>query len=302
MMKKFAVISLLAVSMAACVGPREEVPVASVGKILTPSGFEEGLIQPSSIRLDFCWAWQACDKLVVLETPDRPKLENLQLFMPKDNLNLVFEVRFNALVDPANVEHVFKSVTSEQIHSRLKYIPFDMVYDTYGKPTIRGVVRNVMSKYTISEVMANREAISIEVANAVEKRLQENKSPLKIVRFELANIQPPEIIVKAQEAAAEREIEVQKAEADAKIELTKAERELEVAKKQRLVKRERALALKEENEIAAKVVSPAWLKMRELEVLEKIANSGNSLIIAPGIAAQLGDAAVLSKVLSKELK
>lgn len=298
---KLSLIILAAVLAVGCVGPRKDVPVAHYGKIKTPNGFAKGLINPKTFRLDFCWAWQACDELVTIEASDAVIKETMQLFMPEDDLNLQFDVRFNATLEKSNLEHVFTKVPSVYVSDRHSNIPLNVVYQKYGQPTIRGVVRNVMSNYSIDHIMSNRENISVELAQAVEERLTNNGSPLTITRFELANVQPPAIIIAAQEAAAQREIEIRKAEADAKIELTKAERALEVAKKERLVQKERALALKEQNKIAAEAISPQWLAMRRLEVLEKIAESGNALILQPDIVGDLSTSAVEGRIIGDQI-
>ena len=41
-----------------------------------------------------------CDSLILLEMADRSKTETFKLFMPKDQLNMKFDVRMTVAVNP----------------------------------------------------------------------------------------------------------------------------------------------------------------------------------------------------------
>jgi len=158
--------------------------------------------------------------------------------------------------------------------------------------------------------LSNRETIGANIHAAVVAKLEETNTPIRVSRFELADVQPPAVIVKAQEAAAERDIAVQKAEADARVAIVEAERALEIAKKDRLVEREKAEAIAEQNRIAAEAITPQLLEYRRLEVQERVmtalANSKNEgLIVVPLDSNSINsttNAAVFGKVAGKEIK
>lgn len=295
--------------MTACMGAQVEVPPAHVGKILTKNGFAPETIPPSKFRLPYCW-WY-CDKLVLLEASDTSFREELTVFMPEDKLNLAVEIRgtYTIPTDPKTVDTLFSRVPSEPTNnSNINIIGAHKVYQTYGQQALRGVVRSDIVNSTISQVLAQREAIGTNIHAAVSEKMQVTKTPLLVSRFELADVQPPKVIVEAQQAAKEREIDIQRAEADAQVELVKAERELEIAKKDRLVEREKAEAIAEQNRIAAESITPEVLAYKRLETAERIytalANSNNSVIVPADSSSfhSITDDAVLAKLLGREVR
>lgn len=295
------------VGLTAC-GARVEVPPAHVGKVLTKNGYAPETIPPSKFRLPFCMV--QCDKLVVLEASDSMMREPLDLFMPKDKLKLEVEVRgtFTVPTDTNTVNALFDRVPSQKTDDGdINLIPAKLIYDTYGQQAVRGVVRNELVKYTIEDILANRDAIGQNIHAAITKRLKDTNTPVQISRFELAKVDPPQVIVAAQEAAKKREIDIQRAEADAEVAMVEAERALEVAKKNRLVEREKAEAIAEQNEIAASSITEKLLAYRKLEVAENIYSAlaeSDNVIIVPADSSgfsNINDEAVLAKMLGKEL-
>lgn len=305
-MKKIFVL-MLSVFLVGC-GSRVEIPPAHVGKILTQNGYAPETLPPSRFRLPACWAY--CDKLILLQASDTPFKETLTIFMPDDKLNLTVEVRGTLTIptDKRTVESLYSRLSAEEQTESISMISSSMVYQTYGQQALRGVVRGEIVKYTIAEILSQRESIGGNIHAALTDKLSETNTPLVVSRFELAGVQPPAVIVNAQEAAKEREIDIQKAEADAQVELVKAERELEIAKKNRLVEREKAEAIAEQNQIAADSITPQLLAYRRLEVAERVfsdlAKSDNVIIIPADSSgfSDFNDDAVLAKMLGRELK
>jgi len=266
-----------------------EVPTAHVAKFVTSSGLQEGLEQTGKYRIaGWCLS---CESMVLVETADVPIVKDMMIFMPKDKLNLGVELRGTFTVDPAkaNVERVFGKVSAGKIpegmniegggSGLLSRVSTQKVYDTYGPQVVEEASRSVITKYTIAEVMTNRESISQEIQAAVNRGLK--GTPLKALRFGLANIQPPSIIVKAQEEATQREIALQKAEAQKKIDIKKAEARLEVAQKQQaadLVEAETQVLV---NIKLAESVSDAFVTQRVLKFLQTVAENDNKTLVLP---------------------
>ncbi len=308
-MKVKAVVILLAAMILAGCGARVEVPPAHVGKILTKNGYAPETISPSKFRLPPCLAY--CDKLVVLQASDVGLAETMTVFMPEDKLNLKVEIRGTYSI-PSTAQHVdaiFDRVVSVKTDDGdTNYISADIVYQTYGQQAVRGIVRSEITKYTIADVLSQREVIGQNIHAAIAEKLGGTNTPIMVSRFELADVQPPKVIVDAQESAKRREIDIQKAEADAQVQLVEAERALEVAKMERLVARENAEAIAEQNKIAARSVTPELLAYRRLETAERIYTSlaaSENVLIVPADAASFSnitDDAVLAKLLGKEIR
>lgn len=303
---KAVFMGLAAVFLVGC-GELVEVEPASVGKVLTKAGYLPETVPPSRFRLPACFAY--CDKMVTLEVSDSSLKEVMPVFMPKDKLNLTVEIRgtYSIPNDDRTIDSIYDRIKPARVEGNL-VIPSSKIYDVYGRQAVRGIVRSEVTKYTIQEILANRESIGLKIHEQISKKLAASKTPMHISRFELADLQPPKIIVEAQEAAKEREIGIQKAEAEAQIRIVEAERELEIAKADRLVEREKAEAIAEQNRIAAASITPKVLAYKKLETMErvysKLAESDNVVIVpldSSGVNSATDDA-VLAKLLGKEIR
>ena len=273
-------------------GQRVEVPPAHIGKILTKNGYAPESIPPSRFRLDACF-WY-CDRLVLIEASDTGVKETFKLFMPREQLNMSFDVRFTLAVrnDAQALDSIFDRVTSKR-----GVITISRIYDIYGQPIMREIVRTAMAKYTINEVASSRERINTELREVVTNALA--GTPLSIKRFSLADVQFPEVITKQKEIAAQRRVEIEEQEAKKQIALVQLQTELEKAKLNRKVRREKAEAAREENAIYAESVSDKYLQYRRLEVLEKMAINPNTVFV-PFDA--LGTVGMQQRIFTKEVR
>lgn len=260
-------------------GEKVEVPPAHIGKVLTKDGYKKDNVKPSRFRLDVCFAY--CDSLILLEMADKGKTENFKLFMPKDQLNMQFDVRMTVSANPNKVDEIFDKIAPSEGR-----ISFNNLYNTYARPIIRDEVRQVMAEYSINEVASNREVISGELFEKIEEAL--GSTPIAVKRFGLADVQFPDVITKAKEAAAERREQIERERAQFEIQKVQLERELEQAKMTRAIEKEKALATKEVNDILAKSVTDKFLSYRSLEVLEKMAGSKNKVFIPVEALGSIG--------------
>lgn len=270
-----------AFSLTAC-GETVEVPTAHVGKISTANGLKEGIITPSKLRLsNLC---MTCDDLIIAETSDYQVKESMVLFMPKDQLNLTIEVRGTLATseEQGDLEQIFARVSAQPLSARVDVIPSMKVYETYAQQIIREKVRSVVSEYTIAELMANRDSISIEIRDTVVSAL--DGRPVKVLNFGLADLQPPEIIVTAEEKRKQREIAIREAEADKEIRLKQAQADLEVAELQQSVELKEAETQVMVEKKLKEGFSQAYVAQRGLRILESIANSDNKVILLPSDA------------------
>lgn len=262
-------------------GTSVEIPPAHVGKLSTKNGLQQGVIPPSAIRLsNLCFI---CDKLILAEASDYPMSESLLIYMPKDQLNLKVDLRGIVTISSGedNINQIFDRVTAKPTHSkRVKIIPLSSVYAIYAQPIIREVVRSALTQYSIAQVMENRSQVSQELTKIIREKLA--ITPISIKQLGLADVQPPEVIVKAREAAKEREIAIQRAEADKQVKLKEAEAALEVAKKQQQVDLKEAETQVLVNKKLAEGVNQAFVTQRWLKVMEQFSrNMEGKVIILP---------------------
>ena len=280
-----------AVALSGC-GELAEVPPAHTGKILTKNGFKPDNIPPSKFRLDLCWAY--CDKLILTELSDTGMKESFVLFMPQDQLNMSFDIRFTMSIrnDARSIDSIYSRVPAETSKEALDGLDAGgligslRVYETYGQPALREVVRTVVAKYKINEVASSREAINAEVYEKVAEALE--GTPVSVKRLAFADIQFPDVIVNAKIKAAERRANIQQAEADKQVMLVNMQTKLEEAKADRAVRREVALAAKEENAIFAESVTDEYLKYKHLEVMAALAENPNTVFVPYAALDNLG--------------
>ena len=277
----FAAVAMVG-ALAAC-GERVTVPPAHIGKVLTKNGYHPDNYEPSKFRLPWCWFY--CDALMLAELTDTGMKESFRLFMPKDQLNMKFDIRFTMSIrdDEQAIDSLFNRVKPVTDGATLDeydahgLIRSQDVYVTYGQPVLREVIRTIVSKYTINEVASSRPAINAEIYGAVSEALK--GTPVSVKRLAFADLQFPDVITKAKEIAAERRAAIKQAEAEKQIMLVNTQTALEKAKAERAVRRERALAAKEENAIYAESVTDKYLQYRTLEVLEKLADNPNTVFV-----------------------
>lgn len=153
------------------------------------------------------------------------------------------------------------------------------MYETYGQQIIRTKARAVLSQHTIEYVLSNLDAVSNELYDACKKEL--DKTPLTVHRLGLADVRPPDIILRAQETAKEREVAIKQAEAEKQIKLANAEAAREVALKQQevdLIEAETQVLVEKK---LAESVSEAFVTQRSLKALDKLASSENTIVFLP---------------------
>ena len=268
------VVSMLAVSLAAC-GSKVEVPAAHVAKIMTKDGYKADTIGTSKFRLDLCWAY--CDKLVLLDASDQAVSEKMELFMPEDKLNMTFDLRLTMIINPNKYEELFARIPPVD-QDGVDVISWNKAYVTYAQQIVRAEAREFLSDFTIAEIASSRETINAQLSQRLTKSINE-KTPFQVRYVGLADIQYPKIIVEAQENAAERREKVQQEEAQLQISKVQLERQLQEQQLQRKVDVEKAMAEAEVARIQSQSLTSAYIRYRELQILEKLAESDNKVFV-----------------------
>lgn len=287
-MKKYIVSSLIA-SMAllltAC-GPLVEIPSGHVAKIMTKNGLQEGIIKPSKLRLDAALPGTKPNSIIIAQAADMAVLEQIEVFMPTDQLELTFDVRGLVKVsgDNANADKLFSGLVPQKVSNREYSITMDQIYRTYAQNIIREVSRTVVTQegYTIDYILANRAKVGVELRDAVIKALAH--TPITVIDFGFAKVNPPEVVIIAQEEKKKREIELLRIEAEKQIAVQKANSELEVEKIQQNVELVQAETQVLVDKKLAEGVSDAFVMQRALKVWYNISTNNNKVLIMPSEA------------------
>jgi hypothetical protein len=268
---KVILMMVLASMLVAC-GQKVEVPPAAIGKVMGKDGYREGVISTSKFRLDACLAY--CDRLVVLSVADFSVSEPMELFMPQDRLTMAFDLRLTMTPKPDDYDSLFNRIAPTEDGQ----ISLTEAYRTYAQQIIRTEAREILSQYTINQIASSREAINAELTGALTKTIQE-RTPFQVRFIGIADITYPQIIITAQEAAAERRERIQQEEAQLEISKVELERQLQEERLKRAIEMEKAQAQAEVNRVLADSVTEAYVTYRQLEALQAISTSQNTKFV-----------------------
>ena len=260
-----AAIALAATLMVGC-GERVEVPPGFVGKVMTKDGYQEGLIPTSKLRLAPCVSY--CDRMVVMDNTDKSYVEPMEIFIPADKLNIKVDLRATLAVDPQRAEPLFNKLPQQPQNDQFSVISGESIYNTYGKQVLQAEVRSYLTKYSISEIASNGEKINSDIQVLLSKVMGE-RTPFNVRYAGLTNIKYPSIITEAQENSAKRREMIAQEEASLSVSKVKLDRELQEAKMQRAIEKEKAETEAQAQRVLAEAVDPRSLRIKELEI-EKI--------------------------------
>jgi hypothetical protein len=285
--KVLAVVAM-AIGLAAC-GKQVEVPSAAVAKVMTAEGYKPGVVATSKFRLPVCLPGAACTEIVLLNVSDNAMSEKMQLFMPKDKLNMVFDLQATLSLKEDSYDDMFARISPVEVNGD-RWIPTKKIYDTYAQQIIRSEAREFLSQYTINDIASNLETVNQELSRRLSESINK-RTPFSVRYIGLANLQYPQIIVEAQENAAKRTEMIRQEEAQLELSKTSLQRQLQEQRMQRQIDVEKAEADAQVARIQADAITPKYLSYRGLDVLEKMANSQNKVFVPTSmldsIAAQI---------------
>lgn len=263
-----------AVLLSGC-GEKVEIPSANVGKILTKDGYKPDTIPASKFRLEQC-IWY-CDEIVLLNVADQSVTESMKLFMPKDKLNMDFKLQTTLSVKETSYDDLFSRISPEK-ENGVRYIPLDKVYRVYAEQIIRAEAREFLSQYTINEIASNLEAVNAQLSQKLTESINK-RTPFSVRYVGLSDLQYPPIIVEAQENAAKRTEQIRQEEAQLELSKVQLERELQEQRIRRSIDVERAQAEAQVNKILGESITERYIKYRELQALDNLANSQNKVFV-----------------------
>lgn len=266
-MIKFSALALVATLMVGC-GERVEVPPGFVGKVMTKDGYQEGLIPTSKLRLAPCMNY--CDRMVIMDNTDKSYVEPMEIFIPADKLNIKVDLRATLAVDPMRADPLFNKLPQVTQGDQLSVISGESIYNTYGKQVLQAEVRSYLTKYSISEIASNGEKINADIQLLLAKVMGE-RTPFTVRYAGLTNIKYPDIITQAQENSAKRREMIAQEEAQLEVSKVQLSRELQEAKMQRAIDKEKAETEAQAQLVLAAAVDPRSLRIKELEIQKIIA-------------------------------
>ena len=252
------------------------VPPAAKGKILSSSGYSADVKETGKY-----WLF-GFKNMVILDTSTRMISENINVKM-SDNLDLPFQLHFRTRIqgDDKTINAMFNDITHDDYQ-----VSLDKVYQVYGRNVVTNAARSVMSKYKVAEVAVNFEKINNDIYAEINKRMV--GSPLEVSDVTLANISYPPVITQAVEKQQERELDIVTEKNQQAIEMLKKENQLKLADADYAIRVKKAEAVREENRITSEGLNTTLLHYRNLEVMEKLAESENKVFVPYQALGEVG--------------
>jgi len=264
------VLAIMAISFTAC---NEAVPAGHVGKILGKSGMQPEIYPPSRVWLDNNpWNFNP-ERLILVETTTQKFVEPIKVLL-KDKLTLHFTVVFRGRI--TTNQKKLNSIFNDMKVSGTKPITAEQVYQVYGKMVVLNTAREVVSKYNVDEVNRNYARITAELYNTLTPKLA--GLPIDISDVTIGEIEYPEIVTNAIEAAKKRRMEIEQEKANVQIALTKKAGQEELAKAEYRIKMLEAKRIRDYNAMTAKGITPALLDLRALDLRELELNKWNGVL------------------------
>ena len=191
-------VALLA--LGAC-GDTVSVPSGTVARQMTTNGLEGKIYQPGAYRLDAC-PFSSCPQMVILETGlNAEEIAVGTVFLPKSNVDLsdvklALQFRVRPTADAVN--RIYKEVTSAATeHHDYRKITADMLYKIYLQRLIPNVMIAVLRDYTVEEVLANVDHISVATLNRIKAEMGDQPVEVTEVGFPNGIGKPPEQVLEA---------------------------------------------------------------------------------------------------------
>lgn len=230
-MKKFILLTM-SLLLTACFGAATTIEAGEQGKILHNNGLEEGTRGPGTFRMDYCWSWEACPKLVRLQVnKSTADLTIDSLFLPKSNVdirNVQVGIQFQVKSDKKSIEQIYREVRPVTVASdsgdsnRVMMISADLVYQTFLARKAPDAIVTALRGHTVDEVLTNVPEIAKYTKEMINKMLED--TPIEVTELGFPNGigEVPEEVIKAKRrlfAVEEEKIrEVKALEAEMQIE------------------------------------------------------------------------------------
>lgn len=220
-MKRFylAVTAALALSLTACGGMQKDdyyrVPAGYVGKVLTPNGWQKGVIEAGQVNLGGTDMDNRSNSLVLLEASGTQVKEQFMEKDPKDaqdhriitsggpgasQMSVATDVyiRLRVPADEALRNRVYAEITAgvDKDNSRISWITVQGIYNRFVQQESRSIIRRIIGGYADDlDIQKHRVEIETQIKAALFERMQELGVPLELQSVTLSNVMPDKSVM-----------------------------------------------------------------------------------------------------------
>lgn len=249
------------------------VPPAHKGKVLSPSGYSQEVLEPGKYTL---W-WR--QNLVLLDTSTDTYTENVKVVLA-DRQEITVEVNFRGRI--VSTQNVINTMFND-IHidtKRSATVSFNDAYRIYGQRVIRTKTREVLNQLNVDEVHTNYSNLSAKVGEAITEALR--NSPIEVGNVTIGDINYPPVVTAAITAAEERRLAIAQEEAQQAIEMLKRQNQRLLAQEEYETRMIMARTVRDENRVIGEGVTPQLLELKRLEYMATLAEkAGEGIVYVP---------------------
>lgn len=175
----------------------ENIPAGYVGKKLTPTGWETGILEAGQVNLGNVNTDNTYTSLVTLEASSISVKESFavngnddhRILIGKSPVTVDVYVRIMIPREPAKRNAIFAMITPEHKTERVSNINVEAIYNKLAKMDIRSGIRSVMQKYTdVSYIATHMDTINNELGAMAIKMFERSGVPLEIQNVTLSNV------------------------------------------------------------------------------------------------------------------
>jgi len=227
---KLALLILVAIlpllSLTGCNNDIRSVPPGYIGKMLTPTGWENQIHEAGQLDIGV-QGWDGrSNQLVICEAtsvtikesfgkPTKEVSEDHRI-IGKDKVPFSVDMYVQVMVPDEKKlrDSIFAQVTPKPLQGgdgRVSRITLSDIYIRFAQMTIRGKAREIFTEYQgYQDVMGQYNLVSKRIAGMIAETFEENKVPLKLLAGQLSNVKADETVWAAenQKAAATAQVEV----------------------------------------------------------------------------------------------
>ena len=274
---------MLAPFISVIIGCTETVPPAHLGKILNPDGYS-----PEVLTTGRHSVWGR-DSLVLLDMSTNVNNQPIGVTMmdydtdgkPRAGLEMgfVLSYKYRLKNDTKIINAMFNDIKVNADTG----IDSAQILSLYGSAIITTATRDVLSKFTPEEALANRGVVNQKVGLEIVKRLE--SSPLDISNVVITKMQLPDLIKKRIATNKDRELKLAEEKALQAIEKEKRTNAIALARQDATRDLIIAKSAAKQNIELNKGLTPEVLRLRELRIQEMYAEAVKERMSVP----QAGD-------------
>lgn len=197
MKKLLSLVFLVAFLLVGCTDHIENIPAGYVGKKLTPTGWDNGILEAGQVNLGTVNSDNSYTSLVLLEASSISVKESFgvdgnndhRILIGKSPVTVDVYVRMMIPKEPAKRNAIFAMITPKGKSERVSEINVNDIYAKLAQMDIRSGIRSVMQKYTdVTYITTHMDSINNELGAMAIKMFERSGVPLEIQNVTLSNV------------------------------------------------------------------------------------------------------------------